>query len=219
MNIIFGTLMTAAMIPLMAVLNRVRGSDLKAGWLELDDVATFAAGLVPCLLLFFFSPMFVLWPLSWKLLLCLLPLGGYIMGESWGWGEWIGGIIDHGANPQLENKQGFENGIHWAANQVFDEETNYLNYCRFALLLRGIWWWLPALLPLLIFGAMGGWFLGTIKFIAGMAAIGAGFPLSVEVSRWWNLRKEKYDGNVVWAEAETIYGGLHGLIISLTLLI
>jgi len=163
--------------------------------------------------------MFVLWPLSWKLLLCFIPLGGYLMGESWGWGEWIGGIIDHGANPQLTNKQGFENGIHWIANQVFDEEKRYLNYCRFALFLRGIWWWLPALLSLLVFGAMGVWYWAIIKFIIAMVVIGMGFPLSVEISRWWNLRKDKYDGNVVWAEAEALYGGLHGLVIALMLII
>jgi len=202
----------------MALLNRVRGSDMKAGWLELDDAATFAAGLIPCVLLFICAFSFF-WPLSWKILLCLLPLGGYLMGESWGWGKWIGGIISHGEHTEFDKKQGNENGIHWIANQCFDERKSYLNYCRFALALRGIWWWFPCLLPLLIFGAMGVWYWAIVKFIIAMVVFGLGFPLSVEISRLWNLRKNKYDGNVVWAEAEVLYGGLHGLLIALMLLL
>jgi hypothetical protein len=228
MNFILSILLVVAMIPLMSVLNRLRGGDKKLGFIELDDVATFAAGLVPCALLFFFSPMFT-FELSWKLLLCLIPLGGYIMGESWGWGKWIGGIIGQGKHTEYDKKQGDENGIHWITSQIVDQRDDYLKYCRIALGLRGIWWWLPVILPMFIMGAFGGWFFGAIKLIIATILFGIGFPLSVDVARIAFLKiKDKDelgftdgvgDGNFVWEWAEWIYGGIHGLLLALLIIL
>ena len=225
MEIIINILLLVVLIPLMSFLNRARGS--AAGLF--DNIATYVAGLVPAALLLYFSPMFAVWPLKWNLLLCLIPFAGYVGGESWGWGKWIGGIIGAGKHTEYDKDQGDENGIHWITSKIVDQRDDYLKYCRIALGLRGIWWWLPVLLPMFIMGAFGGWVIGAIKMIVATILFGVGFPVSFDVARRAFLKIKKKeelgftdgvgDGNFVWEWGEWIYGAIHGLLLALLVII
>lgn len=210
--------------PILSFLNRERGADR---FPKSDTIAKVIVGVMLSVLMFIFSPMITL-SSGWLLLLLIAPTAGYIFGESMGWGKWVGGIISQGTNPEYDKKQGDENGVHWLTSQIVDQHDNYLNYCRLALLFRGIVWWFPALAPLLIVGCFGGWIVGPIKFIIGMAMLGAGFPASVEIARVAFLKIKNKDelgftdgvgdGNFVWEWAEWIYGGIHGLVLMLLLI-
>ena len=133
--------------------------------------------------------------------------------------QWIGSIIHPDGDPQYEKRQGYESGIHQVANALIKERQHYLAFCRLALALRGVWWWVPVFVPFYIFGCFGDWRIGAIKLAAGVVALGVGFPLSVEASRRWNLRQAEYSGNVAWAEAEVFYGALHGVVLVLLLVL
>jgi hypothetical protein len=208
-------------IPVLSFLNRERGADR---FPKSDLLSKLVVGMILSELMFTFSPLITLTS-GWKLLWLIAPVGGYILGESMGWGKWIGGVIGHGSKSEYYKKQGYSDGIHWITSQVIDQRDDYLNYCRFALFLRGIWWWFPALLPLLIFGCFGGWVVGPIKFVIGMLLLGVGFPASVEIARLAFIKiknkniVELGDGNIVWSWAEWIYGAWHGLIIMSLILI
>jgi hypothetical protein len=221
MDINFELIALLLIIPALSFLNRERESDR---FPKSDQLAKLSVGVILAALMFIFSPIITLTS-GWKLLWLIAPVAGFILGESMGWGEWIGGVIGHGSKPECDKKQGDENGIHWITSRIIDRRDDYLNYCRLALFLRGIWWWFPALLPLLIFSCFGGWVVGPIKFVIGMLLLGVGFPASVEIARLAFIKiknrniVELGDGNIVWSWAEWIYGAWHGLIIMSLILI
>ncbi len=108
--------------------------------------------------------------------IALLP--AYVAGESMGWGKWIGGIYSnnhgHPTPEQINDKEGIRNGVHFIANTISPEISNYYRYCIVALALRGMLWGMIALLPLIVMG-----YVGVNDYYIVSALLGAGFPISV----------------------------------------
>ena len=163
--------MNLLLIPLFAICNRCRGNK---GWLP-------PIGKAGAMIVLFC----LLWP-SW--ILGLLAAALYLFGQSLGWGWWIGPII---GSPNKKKVDGFRELIsHDIAKNIFTESS--LWYCRLALVIIGLWWWLPVLACFSL-----GW--STI-FAAGICSVG--FPLAFEISKKWDI-------------GEIVYGAFQGLAIYL----
>lgn len=133
---------------------------------------------------------------------------GYLAGESMGWGKWIGGIMGgdvKATEAQLLEKEGTKNGIHWLANKIYPQDKFYLKYCETALALRGLLWWTPVLLPLLVLG-----YVNVGIFLLAVLVLGLMFPLSVVIANWtttkFNYSNSWFGMTGAWEHAEVWYG-------------
>lgn len=107
---------------------------------------------------------------------------GYIIGESFGWGLWVGTLSVQRLNGYaLHNEgEGRNNGIEWIASHIVKPtQDNWLNYCRVALAIRGFYWWLPTLAPLYFVGFN----LPVLALMIGLLSIG--FPLACELGYYF----------------------------------
>jgi len=177
--------MNLLLIPLFALFNRFRGAD---GYTIIGK-----AGVMLTL-------FYLLYP-SWIMGLFAAVL--YLLGQSVGWGWWIGGIL--GSSTKGKPLSGIrEITVSWIAERVFP--NNYLWYCRLSLALIGLVWWLPVLL---CFGV-------NLTIILSSLICSIGFPLSFEVAkRLPKLRCSLLDHP--WEVGEFIYGAFTGLAIYLLL--
>lgn len=182
---------------IFAFLNRLRG-DGKYGWIGKYTAALFIGGSL-------------LYMSDGNFLPCILGIVTYIFGECFGWGKWIGSIINR--EPQYHIDQNkieifgvtIWDGIHHLANLFINEGVNYLFYSRLALFIRGLYWWVP------VFGVF--WFFDLCdleKMMTLSVVIAVFFPLSFEIAR-----KVKIFGFNIWERGEIIYGGLQGLVLYL----
>ena len=137
---------------------------------------------------------------------------GYIIGESFGWGEWIGTLTGDRNFKQL-NEEGKNNGIQWLASKVIDPSKDWINYCRVALTIRGFYWWLPTLAPLYFVG------FNPIVLALCVLLLSVGFPLACEIGYYLGEVKKKdysfFGLSVVggWVIQEIAYGFMQDLVI------
>lgn len=136
---------------------------------------------------------------------------GYIIGESFGWGEWVGTLSSNRDQIQ-KNEEGKNNGIQWLASKVFNPETAWINYCRVALTIRGFYWWLPTLAPLYFVGFNPLVLLGCILFLS------VGFPIACEIgyrtAPLFSFNKYGFEiGNDGWTHQEIWYGLMQDIIL------
>ncbi len=138
---------------------------------------------------------------------------GYILGESFGWGEWVGTLSVHQKDIKREMytmEEGKNNGIAWLASKVFNPETNWINYCRVALSIRGLYWWLPVLAPL--------HFVGFSPYCLALAVVilGVGFPIACEIgyrtSKLFSINKPYFQMTGGWEHQEVAYGLIQDLV-------
>lgn len=133
----------------------------------------------------------------------------YVIGESFGWGKWIGGIMSKNTSKpteaQLRDQEGTKNGIHYLANLIAPMNNNYYTYCIVALLIRGIYWFGLTLLPLVIFG-----YMNIQIYVLITASLGIGFPLSVVMADGLIANN---GGSGVWEFAEIIYGLIQDIVL------
>lgn len=169
------------LIPAMSLLNRVRGG--------LFNVNTWIIGIFFGILSGVITASYVA---------TFIGLGLYMLGESMGWGKWIGSIGER--VPKYDEYEGIYNGIHWLANRIVDEHDDYLNYSRIALAIRG-WYWFAPLLTMYAFYGVIGWVEATVLSVL----IAGAFPLSVEIGRI--IKKGMY-----WEASEYVYGAFHGIL-------
>ncbi|AKT92079.1 hypothetical protein [Campylobacter gracilis] len=126
---------------------------------------------------------------------------GYILGESFGWGVWVGALITHsGFKDERENRL-----IERGAARLFEPKTHWLAYCRLCLFLRGLLWWLPVFVPLVFAGLYGAPLLAVL--------LAAGFPLACELGyrTHFKFRLKKFEVNTAWARQELFYGAMQDL--------
>lgn len=141
---------------------------------------------------------------------------GYVGGESFGWGKWIGGIINDvriGNYTMAEDEEGRRNGIHWLATRLFPEiGGKYLEYCITALAIRGFYWFFLALLPLVVLGSLS---FGALLVISLL--LGIGFPASVFIGKYtadrfsYSYKDFKMIG--AWEHSEVWYGLMQDVVI------
>ena len=183
------------LIPLIGIANRVRGADFKLWKVPLTAVAK----------------IFVAFAIAWCLGLAWwqypIVFGLYLLGLSVGWGKWVGTLIDGKIN---EYKGGFDiNAIHWLAKRFYDEG---INYCRVALIIRGVVMWLPVL----AFAT----FTNTLALLY-LVPLAVCFPLSFEAAKKvkfhipYIMGRSKIEGENIWQRAEVLYGILIGALFAL----
>ena len=143
---------------------------------------------------------------------------GYIIGESFGWGEWIGNLTTHRKNKTdtLED-EGENNGIKYIATKLVPNwNVAFIKYCRVALGIRGIYWWLPTLAPLYFVGFNPLLLLGCITFLS------VGFPIACEIgyrtSKLFSFEKYGFSVRGGWEHQEVWYGLFQDVVIFILLL-
>lgn len=180
---------------MLTLLNRIRGM---YGW------ASKPIGFLFGLIVFFVTNNY------YVAILCTI---GYILGESMGWGEWVGNLTTHRKNKTdtLED-EGAKNGIKYIATKLVPSwNVAFIKYCRIALGIRGLYWWSLALLPL--------FYVSTLPLVA-IILLGVSFPLACEIgyfsSKLWNFKHM----NGGWEHSEVWYGLMQDVVlISLLILI
>ncbi len=183
---------------MLTILNRLRGT--KAIWAKVN-------GAILASLFYWLS----------KDVYTSISIGAlYILGESFGWGKWIGGIMSgNRLSPtprQLDDREGLKNGIHFLANLIAPEIKNYYEYCIVALGIRGMYWFGLTLLPLVIAG-----YVDPIMYMPMILLLGVGFPLSVILGKWSKdkitITQKYFNVHGTWEHAEVWYGFMQDVIL------
>ena len=138
---------------------------------------------------------------------------GYIIGESFGWGLWVGALcVQREAHPNKDEEEGKSNGIMWLSRKLVPNYLdNFVNYCRVALTIRGFYWWLPTLAPLYFVG------FNPLVILVCVAVLSVGFPLACELGYYFRdkINFEKFGLSYVggWELQEGFYGVLQDLVL------
>jgi len=179
------------------ILNRLRGT---------NSLYSKAIGLLLAILVYvFFNNIYV-----------ALSVGfGYIIGESFGWGDWVGNLVNHRLNTtQHLGFEGKHNGIQWLAKKIVPNYlTNYIKYCRIALIIRGFYWWFLALIPLIFIGFNPLIILFCIVFLS------VGFPIACELGYKYKDRVKFNLLGVSFTNGWSIQEGFYGLFQDIVILI
>ena len=156
-------------------------------------------------------------------------LVAYLVGESKGWGEWVGSLTRHEPWDEMMLQRNYKDDegktfpfIYQISNffikeriyGTFEEQCKqYRKHATLALMLRGMYWWLPVYLVLAAFGVIS-W---QIAVMAGIG-LGAAFPIAAEIGRHWNFTRT-YDLKFIelsfsqgWENQEVVYGAVQGLV-------
>ena len=73
----------------------------------------------------------------------LIMFGLFMLGESMGWGKWVGYLTADNHPENYNDKEGYNFPfIHQTANLIANEKEHYKLYCQIALSLRGFYWWI-----------------------------------------------------------------------------
>ena len=148
----------------------------------------------------------------------------YLIGESKGWGEWIGALTRWESKDEkwLEKQYKDNEGvgfpyIHQIANCVVKEQVEgtleeklkqYNKYATLALTLRGVYWWS------LVYGVIA-WFglINLYEYAAIIAILGIGFPIACEIGKriTSNGKIWKIEWSQGWENQELAYGLMQGV--------
>lgn len=186
------------------ILNRLRG--LGTVW-ELLGVPIKGNLLYALYIFTLFAVLF-----GWLAGVCAAVL--YIAGESFAWGKWVGAILRRSSNPAVGDGRSFPY-IHYIANSIIKEESDYLNYSRLALVIRGFIWWSPLLILAGVYG-LSWWIVAVNSLLLAIA-----FPISVELGRVLKFKFTvwKIECEGAWSRQEIIYGFFQFLCVTATLVI
>ena len=143
---------------------------------------------------------------EWYIGLCILV--GFMIGESFGWGKWLGSLTypENITDKVIEDKEGYSFPyIHYIANFFIKQEDEYFEYCKLALAIRGFVWGLCIYLPLL-FGYISLFELFVLSLIYGL-----GFVFSTYLGKNYKFTfSYKYlDSADKWGSTELYYGAIH----------
>lgn len=189
------------MIVIEAILNRLRGTGdvLRVGGVTITGVMVYALYLM----------VVVTVMTEWYYGLAFVVL--FLIGESFAFGKWVGFLVDYEDEhtPEYDSKVGKKFPyVHYIAEMIVSEKSNYKRYCQVALAIRGVVWWLPAYAVLGIAGVIS-W----AEVVVIGAVLGIGFPVACEIGRNWKFRKEfgvlKFRQG--WENQEVVYGMMQGV--------
>lgn len=162
----------------------------------------------------------------------LAVLIAYLVGESKGWGEWVGALTRWETKDeewlQIQYKDNEGVGfpyIHQIANIIVKEQIEgtleeklkqYHRYAALALTLRGMFWWGLVYGVMAAFGVIGG-----MTALVATLLLGIGFPIACELGK--RCKYEKKIGLLSfsrgWENQEVIYGLMQGVILWLCLIL
>ena len=154
----------------------------------------------------------------------LAVLIAYLVGESKGWGEWVGALTRWESKDEkwLEKQYKDNEGvgfpyIHQIANVVVKERIEgtleeklkqYNKYARLALTLRGVYWWS------LVYGVIA-WFglINLYEYVTIVAILGIGFPIACETGKMITSSGKIWIINYSrgWENQELVYGLFQGM--------
>lgn len=149
------------------------------------------------------------------ILVGLIAGGLYMLGESMGWGKWVGSLCYPESTTSLEARYADDEGvrfpfIHKTANMIVKERKDYFTYCNIALGIRGLYWWLPLMLFMAVMGITSYW-----AAILGSILLGIGFPMACYIGskldyngRLWIINYSKG-----WENQEIVYGLMQGIVL------
>ena len=149
----------------------------------------------------------------------------YLIGESKGWGEWVGTLTSSKELTQADLLRNYKDNegrgfpyIHKIANLIAPEISTcddleakvrqYLKYARVALTLRGMFWWGLVYGVMLAFGLVS-----VYEYISITLALGFGFPIACFIGK-----KLNYNGKFSiihfsrgWENQELVFGFIQGI--------
>jgi hypothetical protein len=129
----------------------------------------------------------------------------YAIGESFGWGKWVGALAyPYQITKDMKaEREGIYNGIFWFADKIRPMNENYYKHCYTALVIRGLYWWVPVFSVLWYFDIVALWYAIIASVILAFA-----FPESVIFARDEipTVSFGRFSMNGVWEKAEVIYG-------------
>lgn len=205
------------LLPLPVLLNRWRGTGaiVTIGKFRLIGniiYALYIAGIVGCAYALTFGGWI---SVGYGLLGGIL----YILGESFAWGKWVGHLTDYDGvgKPDYDNDDGRSFPyIHYIAQAIVKQENDYTTYCEIALAIRGLFWWLPLLILLVIIDLIS-WY--QVAFSSIFLAVG--FPVACYLG---TLLKVEYKSKYLnlsrgWENQEVFYGLFHWIGIALVILL
>lgn len=140
----------------------------------------------------------------------ILVLIGFLIGESFGWGKWVGALCypeNTNLQKEYEDKEGYKFPfIHYIANFIIKEKVSYFKYCNLALYFRGMIWALFIYLSLFLFD-----YISYLEYIIISIMYGVGFPLACYLSRKKSLKYKNKFISIVgkWETQELYYGFIH----------
>lgn len=161
----------------------------------------------------------------------LLAFGIYIASEAKGWGEWVGNLTRYEPFTEevLQNNYKDNEGkkfpfIHQISNFFIKEQViggfetrikQYFRYATLALVLRGIYWWLPVYLLIAYFGV-----ISYIEAIVIGILLGLSFTIACKLGKIWNFNKKIgiLSFSRGWENQEIVYGLFQGLAICYVIL-
>ena len=136
---------------------------------------------------------------------------GYIIGESFGWGDWVGTVSERGIKTiPKPYEEGKSNYIQWLATKLIDPTKDWINHCRIALIIRGFYWWV-CLLPFVFF-------IEWYYVLTAILFLSLAFPIACEfgyrTTKLFNF-KHMTGG---WEHQEVWYGLFQDVVILILLL-
>ena len=137
---------------------------------------------------------------------------GYVLGESFGWGDWVGCLTTNRNNYKDTTDEGKSNRIMWLSQKIVpDWRTNFVYYSRVALTIRGFYWAMPTLAPLYFVG------FSPYLLITCIAFLSIGFPIAYDLGYYLrdkvSFEKFGFSFNGGWELGEVIVGIQQDLVI------
>lgn len=156
----------------------------------------------------------------------LAVLVAYLVGESKGWGEWVGALTRWETKDEewLQRQYDDEEGwglpfIHNIANFICKEQINgtleeklkqYNKYAITALVVRGMLWWGLVYGTASIFGIVS-----ALEAVVLTVALGIGFPLACWLGKKMDFSRKYGILHLSrgWENQELVYGVMQGIVL------
>ena len=154
----------------------------------------------------------------------LAVLVAYLVGESKGWGEWVGALTrwetkdEEWLQRQYKDNEGVGFPyIHQIANAIVKEQIEgtleeklkqYHKYATLALALRGMFWWGLVYGTASIFGIVS-----VLEAVAITVALGIGFPVACWLGKKMDFSRKYGILHLSrgWENQELVYGVMQGI--------
>lgn len=161
----------------------------------------------------------------------LAVLVAYLVGESKGWGEWVGALTrwetkdEEWLQRQYKDNEGVGFPyIHQIANAIVKEQIEgtleeklkqYHKYATLALALRGMLWWGLVYGVIALFGV-----ISVLTAVVATVLLGMGFPVACELGKRWDYNKKFGILHLSrgWENQEIVYGLMQGIALWLAVM-